>query len=83
MSENGRRLPANSRTPIELKGVINGDRIEATFYEQGTERKTNGRFVWKIDRKGAGLTGTFDSNRRTNKRQINSNARTLSSRVHR
>jgi hypothetical protein len=60
VSENGRRLPANSRTPIELKGVINGDRIEATFYEQGTTRKTNGRFVWKIDRAG-GLKGTFAS----------------------
>lgn len=60
VSENGRSLPANSRTPIELKGVINGDRIEATFYEQGTTRKTNGRFVWKIDRAG-GLKGTFAS----------------------
>ena len=61
VSENGRTLPANSRTPIELKGVINGDRVEATFYEQGTMRKTNGRFVWKIDRTGGGLTGTFAS----------------------
>jgi hypothetical protein len=60
VSENGRTLPANSRTPIELKGVINGDHIEATFSEQGSQRKTNGRFVWKIDRAG-GLTGTFAS----------------------
>jgi hypothetical protein len=43
-----------------LKGVINGDHIEATFSEQGSQRKTNGRFVWKIDRAG-GLTGTFAS----------------------
>lgn len=61
VSENGRTLPARSRTPIELKGVINGDRVEATFYEEGTIRKTNGRFVWKIDRTGGGLTGTFAS----------------------
>ena len=61
VSENGRSLPANSRTPIEMKGVINGDRIEATFYEQGSKRKTNGRFVWKIDRTRGALTGTFDS----------------------
>ena len=60
VSENGRSLPANSRTPIELKGVINGDRIEATFYEQGSTRKTNGRFIWKIDRAG-GMRGTFAS----------------------
>ena len=61
VSENGRTLPANSRTPIELKGVINGDHIEATFSEQGAQRKTNGRFVWKINRSGGGLTGTFAS----------------------
>ena len=61
VSENGRILPAKSRTPIEMKGVINGDRIEATFSEQGATRKTNGRFVWKIDRTRGGLTGTFDS----------------------
>ncbi|HEU4796565.1 MAG TPA: DUF4388 domain-containing protein [Pyrinomonadaceae bacterium] len=61
ISENGRSLPTSSRTPIELKGVIKGDRIEATFSEQGISRKTNGRFVWKIDRAGGGLTGTFAS----------------------
>jgi hypothetical protein len=61
ISENGRSLPASSRTPIQLKGFIDGDKIEATFSEQGAARKTNGRFVWKIDRAGAGLTGTFAS----------------------
>jgi hypothetical protein len=61
VSENGRSLPASSRTPIELKGSIKGDRIEATFSEQGTLRKTNGRLVWKINRSGGGLTGTFAS----------------------
>ena len=60
VSENGRRLPAGSRTPIQLQGSINGDRVEATFFEQGTARKTNGRFVWKINKAGA-LTGTFNS----------------------
>lgn len=61
ISENGRSIPASSRTPIQLKGFIDGDKIEATFSEQGAVRKTNGRFVWKIDRAGAGLTGTFAS----------------------
>lgn len=61
VSENGRSLPASGRTPIQLKGVIDGDKIEATFSEQGAMRKTNGRFVWKIDRAGGGLTGTFAS----------------------
>ena len=61
ISENGRTLPADSRTPIQLKGTIKGDRIEATFFEDGIARKTNGRFVWRVDRAGRGLTGTFAS----------------------
>ncbi|HKY42166.1 MAG TPA: DUF4388 domain-containing protein [Pyrinomonadaceae bacterium] len=60
VSENGRTLPADSQTPIEVKGSINGNRVEATFFEEGTTRKTNGRFVWRIDETG-GLTGTFFS----------------------
>ena len=60
VSENGRTLPANSRTPIHVKGSIEGDRIEANFFEDGTQRKTNGRFVWKFDKAG-GLNGTFSS----------------------
>ena len=61
VSENGRSLPAGSRTPIQLKGFIDGDRVEATFSEQGALRKTNGRFVWKLDRAGGGLSGSFAS----------------------
>jgi len=60
VSENGRSLSANSRTPIQLKGSIKGDRVEATFFEEGSVRKTNGRFVWRIDKSGA-LSGTFVS----------------------
>jgi hypothetical protein len=59
VSENGRTLPANSRTPIKVKGLIHGDRIEATFIEEGTARKSNGKFVWHIDKSGRGLTGDF------------------------
>jgi hypothetical protein len=61
ISENGHSLPATSRTPIEVKGSIDGDRVEATFFEQGTLRKTNGRFVWRIDQASGGLNGTFAS----------------------
>jgi Domain of unknown function (DUF4388) len=60
VSENGQSLPADGRTAIEVKGTIDGDKIEATFVENGTLRKTNGRFVWRIN-KGGGLTGTFNS----------------------
>ena len=61
VSENGRSLPRGSRTPIQVQGSIDGDRVEATFYEQGTARKTNGRFIWRIDKAGA-LSGTFITN---------------------
>jgi len=57
ISENGRSIPANSRTPIQLQGTIDGNRVEATFFEEGTGRKSNGRFVWRID--NSGLTGIF------------------------
>ena len=50
VSENGHSLPANSRTPIHVQGSINGDRIEATFIEEGSARKSNGKFVWRIDK---------------------------------
>lgn len=59
VSENGRRLPAGSRTPIQVKGTINGDKIEATFIEEGTARKSKGKFVWRVERNGRGLTGSF------------------------
>ena len=60
VSENGRSLPEDSRTPIQVKGLIKGDRVEATFFEDGAARKTNGRFVWRIDETGR-LSGTFVS----------------------
>ena len=59
VSENGRPLPVKSRTPIQVKGLIKGDKVEATFFEAGTARKSNGRFVWRVDRAGRGLTGSF------------------------
>ena len=58
-SENGRNLPPNSRTPIHITGSIDGDNIVATFVEDGSMRRTNGRFVWKVQ--SGGLTGTFAS----------------------
>ena len=59
VSENGRSLPASSRTPIHVQGSIKGDTIEATFIEEGSARKSNGRFVWRLDKSGRGLTGNF------------------------
>ena len=58
-SENGQTLPAASRTPIQLTGSIEGDKVVATFVEDGRMRRTNGRFVWKVQ--DDGLAGTFVS----------------------
>ena len=61
VSENGQSLPGTSRTPIIVRGSIEGDKVRATFSESGAMRKTSGRFVWRIDRAKGGLTGTFAS----------------------
>lgn len=61
VSENGRSLAGISRTPIVVQGSIDGDKVEATFSETGTARKTNGRFVWRIDKASGGLKGRFAS----------------------
>jgi hypothetical protein len=60
-SENGQTLPAASRTPIEVTGSIEGDKVIATFVEDGRMRRTNGRFVWRVQNGGDGLAGTFVS----------------------
>jgi hypothetical protein len=60
-SENGQTLPTARRTPIQLKGSIDGDKVIATFVEDGRERRTNGRFIWKLQHNGDGLSGTFIS----------------------
>ena len=59
VSENGRSLPASSRTPIHVQGFIKGDEVQANFVEEGAVRTTKGRFVWKLNRAGGALTGTF------------------------
>ena len=61
VSENGRSLPAGSRTPIRVTGSIDGDKVVASFVEDGAMRKTNGRFVWRLQQENAALTGTFVS----------------------
>jgi hypothetical protein len=60
-SENGQTLPAASRTPISVTGSVDGDIVVATFVEDGSVRKTNGRFVWKLQNGRDQLAGTFVS----------------------
>lgn len=60
--ENGQTLPVAQRTPIRVQGSIDGDKVVATFTEDGRVRRTNGRFVWKLQTDHADLAGTFVSN---------------------
>ena len=60
-SENGQTLPVADRTPIQVTGSIDGDNVVATFVEDGRMRRTNGRFVWKLQNRGDQLAGTFVS----------------------
>ncbi|HKU72508.1 MAG TPA: hypothetical protein VJR02_01185, partial [Pyrinomonadaceae bacterium] len=60
-SENGKTLPAVSRTPIHVTGSIEGDKVVATFVEDGRARRSNGRFVWRLQNGGDALAGTFVS----------------------
>ncbi len=61
VSENGRNLPARNRTPIRVTGSIEGDTVLANFTEDGTARRTNGRFIWRLQNENAALTGRFVS----------------------
>ena len=60
-SENGQTLPAVSRTPIQVTGTIEGDKVVATFIEDGRMRRSNGRFLWRLQNGGDALAGTFVS----------------------
>jgi hypothetical protein len=56
----GRPLEPNEHTPIHVTGFIKGNKVEATFTEEGLKRKSSGSFVWKIEEDGR-LAGTFVS----------------------
>jgi hypothetical protein len=58
--ENGRRIPAGSRTRIAVEGTLIGDRLELNFTEHGTRRTSNGTFVMNVADDGT-LRGTFAS----------------------
>lgn len=59
--ENGRTVPTSGRTAVHLTGAVDGETISAGFVEQGARRKTSGRFVWRLEREGTLMKGTFVS----------------------
>jgi len=56
-TENGRDIAGKAHTPIKITGTINGNSIEASFTEEGSQRESHGEFHWKL-KNGSG-TGTF------------------------
>jgi membrane peptidoglycan carboxypeptidase len=60
-SEDGRTLPAGGRTPLTVRGTVNGETVSLEFTEHGARRSTGGTFQWRIARNGATLRGSFSS----------------------
>jgi len=59
-SENGQTLAPKAHTPIQIRGSISGDKVTATFRENGTERKTAGEFTWTV-KDNQSFAGNFSS----------------------
>jgi hypothetical protein len=60
VSENGRTISARGQTPIVLNGTVAGERVTLTFTEDGTRRRSSGRFVL-VREDGAAWRGRFSS----------------------
>jgi 1A family penicillin-binding protein len=60
-SEDGRARPAGGRTPLTVRGTVEGETVSLEFTEHGARRSTSGSFQWRIARNGSTLRGTFSS----------------------
>jgi hypothetical protein len=60
VSENGRPLAGEGRTPIFVEGTLNGRRLELTFTERGRRRTSGGTLLLDVAEDGT-LRGAFAS----------------------
>ena len=60
-SENGRTIASSGRTPITVRGRVEGRNVILTFTEQGAKRSTRGSFSWTLSADRTTLRGSFDS----------------------
>jgi hypothetical protein len=60
VSENGAALSARRRTPINVEGTLDGNRLALNFAEQGTRRASAGQFVLDLSDDGS-FRGRFKS----------------------
>lgn len=58
--ENKRKLPVSQRTPIFIKGIVDGNTVKADIIEHGKNRKTVGQFTWTLIDANK-MVGTFTS----------------------
>jgi hypothetical protein len=61
VTENGIPVAAGGRTPITVRGTINGDRLSLSFTEKGTGRESAGTFVMFAENQEL-LRGRFATN---------------------
>jgi penicillin-binding protein 1A len=60
-AEDGRTIPSAGRTPITVRGRVEGRNVILTFTEQGAKRTTRGSFSWTLSADRTTLRGSFDS----------------------
>ena len=60
LTEDGRTIASSGRTPINVEGTLEGDRLTLNFTEQGTRRTSGGRFVLYMADDGS-FRGRFKS----------------------
>jgi hypothetical protein len=58
--ENGRRLPTRGRTPITVKGTMEGNKVLLSITERGTRRTSHGRLQLQLVDDGV-LDGRFST----------------------
>jgi hypothetical protein len=57
----GNPVSGHDHTPLKIRGTLDGDRIHATFTEEGVKRETSGAFDWVVSNQGSRWVGTFYS----------------------
>jgi membrane peptidoglycan carboxypeptidase len=58
-SEDGRSVPAGGRTPLTVRGTVEGGTVHLDFTEHGAKRSTSGSFEWRLAPDGSTLRGSF------------------------
>ncbi|MBK6542549.1 MAG: hypothetical protein IPG10_14945 [Flavobacteriales bacterium] len=58
-AENGKDLPPSARTPVTLKGMLEGSELKLSYTEVGAKRTTIGQYRFDVVEDGKFCRGTF------------------------